>query len=199
MLTTAESPRGIQPTSGSSGSNAALSQEHRRKLAGDVTEIVAGRLDAWPVGSVGQRVERVDHGNVERCEVPYVPGENRKVVDTGRRCDGKVGKARRLTRGARSVHQQPGEARRGNVERHHPVAVEMKNDIEPVVETVGADEAAGPPQLGDALADLGHGDGRQEEVVGTRVQPTGQSGGTFVVAGSPHREDVRIHQVQGGT
>ena len=125
-----------------------------REPAGDVTEVVAGRFDAWPAGPVGQRVERVDHGNVERCEVPHVPGENRKIVDTGRRRDGKVGKARRLTRGARSVHQQPGEARRANVERHHPVAVERKNDIEPVVETVGADEAAGPPLLGDALADL---------------------------------------------
>lgn len=28
--------------------------ERRRKPAGDVTEIVAGRLDGWPAGSVGQ-------------------------------------------------------------------------------------------------------------------------------------------------
>ena len=41
--------------------------------------------------------------------MPYVPGENRKAVDIGRRRDGKVGKARRLTRCARLVYQRPGE------------------------------------------------------------------------------------------
>ncbi|MCY4238718.1 MAG: hypothetical protein OXC93_10265 [Rhodospirillaceae bacterium] len=94
---------------------------------------------------------------------PYVPGENSKVADARRRCGGEVGKARRLTRGARPVHQQPGEARRRDVERDYPVAVEMKDDIEPVVEAVGPHEAAGSSQLRDAVGDLGYRDGRQSE------------------------------------
>ena len=82
--------------------------------------------------------------------MPGVPGENCMVVDARRRRDGEISRARLL------VHQQPADVRRRYVEPHRPVSVEMKNDIEPAMETVGSHEAAGSCQLGDANAGLGH-------------------------------------------
>ena len=48
-----------------------------------------------------------------------------------------------------------------------------------------------------AVADLGHGDRRQEQLVGTGIQPFGQGRGTFPPAGSPRRQGVRVHRIQG--
>ena len=96
-------------------------------------------------------------GDVERREMAQVPGEHRQVVDARRRGDGDVGKAGPVAVGARPVYQQPRETRRGYVERHHPVTVEVNNDIEPFVETVGPRKAARPPQPGKSVGDLGHG------------------------------------------
>ena len=149
-------------------------------------------------GSARQRPERVVRRDVERREMAQVPRENRKIVDARRRRDGEVGKAGRVAGGARPVHQQSRAARRGRVERHHPVAVEMENGVEPVVEAVGPREAARPPQPGDSVADLGHGDRRQEQFAGTRVQPVRQGPGAVPAVGRSHRKDVRVHQIHGG-
>ena len=79
-----------------------------------------------------------------------------------RRSNGKVGEAGRVTIRPRSVHQFASRERRRDVERNHPVAIEMKNEVQPFSKERGSGGSSGPFQLDDAITDFRHGDRGQE-------------------------------------
>ena len=127
----------------------------------------------------------------------HIPGENREVVDACRRRDGEVGEAGRVTSGTCQVHWQPRAACCGNIERHHPIAIDVENSVEPVVEAFGSCVSARSPQPGYAVGNLGNGDRLQEQFFRTSVQPNGHGDGAFQTFGGSHRENVRIDEIHG--
>lgn len=123
--------------------------------------------------------------------------EDRQVSTACSRCDGNVGKAGRMARRTRVVHQLSRQTRCRIVEGNHPLAVKMEHEFEPVVEARGSCGGPDPSQPGDAAANLCDCDGGQEQGVGMFIHPPGERCALRSPAGCPGGEDVGIDQIQG--